>query len=95
MYTLKTLRFPKEVRLNYSSKEFIFLIVTIKEKSRVVVVSGPEKQLIRKFKHVTFEIVNGIHKKLKKPCKQVRMWCCSKKLKARTRTIASHIKNMI
>jgi ribosomal protein L6P/L9E len=69
--------------------------VTVTEKARTVTVSGPTKTLIRKFKHCTFEIVDGTHKKLKNPCKKIRMWCCSKKLKARTRTIASHIKNMI
>ena len=70
-------------------------VVNVEEKARIVTVSCGDKKLIRKFKHTTFEIIDGVHKKLKVPCKQIRMWKCSKKLKARTRTIASHIKNMI
>ena len=77
------------------SHRFSPLVATVEEKARCVTVTRGDKKLIRKFKHTTFEIVDGIHKKLKVPCKSVRMWCCTKKLKARTRTIASHIKNMI
>ena len=71
------------------------MIATVEEKARTVTVTRGEKRLIRKFKHTTFEIIDGMHNKLKVPCKKVRMWCATKKLKARTRTIASHIKNMI
>ena len=79
----------------FSPTRYSPLLATVDEKARVVTVTKGEKRLIRKFKHTTFEIIDGMHNKLKVPCKKVRMWCATKKLKARTRTIASHIKNMI
>ena len=69
--------------------------VTFTQKARKVVVEGPRGKLIRKFKHVTFEIVDSIDRKTKKKSKAIRTWLTNRKLKARTRTVASHIKNMI
>jgi ribosomal protein L6P/L9E len=39
--------------------------------------------------------VDSFDKKSKKKSKAIRTWKTNRKLKARTRTIASHIKNMI
>jgi len=71
------------------------VLVTFSQKARNVTVEGPRGKLIRKFKHVTFEIIESYDKKAKKNNKSIRTWLTNRKLKARTRTIASHIKNMI
>jgi ribosomal protein L6P/L9E len=95
---LKTSSSRKEVSHHHALSSL--LPVEFSAKARCITVKGPEvngerRTRTRAFRHCRFEIIDGVHKKLKVPCKQVRMWSCSKAIKARTRSIATHIQNMI
>ena len=46
-----------------------FYEVTVEEKARKIIVRKGDLMRTREFKHVTFEIIDGMHKRLKKKCK--------------------------
>lgn len=69
---------------------FLFSIVQVFLKSRVVTVKGPRGILKRNFRHLRLELTKVDKNKIR-----VDVWFASRKELACVKTIVSHIENMI